>query len=177
MSKRFGRNRKRKLLQQLRVAEMERQAAVNRNLCCADENEELRSTLNHVELVLGKHFAALPPKAREATASACMDHYPMPIDKQTTDSVAKIVRTNQQRADCVVAMLEIMRTFSAEAWFDDLYRRMHFAIKGPVSSGYVVSETELMIGDPKHIARNVADSMCQFLTHKVAEFQRNGGKL
>ena len=162
MSKRFGRNRKRKLLQQLRVAETERQAAVNRSLCCADENAELRSALNHVELVLGKHFAGLPPKVREITDSVDMDYFSMPI--------------YQQKADKIVAMLEIMRTFSAETWFDDLYRRMHFTIKGPVPSSYVVSETELMRGDPKRIARGVAASVIQFLTHGIAEFQRNGGK-
>ena len=163
MSKRFGRNRKRKLLQQLRVAEIERQAAVNRNLCCADENAELRSALNHVELVLGKHFAGLPLKVREITGSVDMGHFHMPIYRQ--------------KADKIVAMLEIMRTFSAETWFDDLYRRLHFTVKGPVPSGYVVSETELMRGDPKRIVDGIVGSIRQFLTHKIAEFQQNGGKL
>lgn len=176
MSRRFGRNQKRKMRAELaHVLEREeklnkaywREQALMSDL--SKSNDVLRETINLTEKVLGQYFATLPPKTIDVNEEFEMPrkHWDMTIPPRALSDYLDMSEPLKAKFDIIRAA--VMR---GEAWIDALLGQMHVRFVSPAGDvAYVFTPNVFRNMPPEYAARALAKNMANYLINNP-EFQQ-----
>lgn len=139
MAKRFGRNQKRAMRQQ--IADLERQIA---------GGDEYRKAVSYCKEVLGRYTAALPPQTIEFPRD--MGRYvEVPVYQRSSGLI--------NEAAAVTRMLDRiqMGIYRTDVQFDGIRNEMHAVVKMPSGRAYAATAMLRLNVPPKFLARQFAE--------------------
>lgn len=180
MSRRFGRNQKRKMRAEIAHV-MEREAKLSEAywreqdlmVRMSKDNEQLRETINLTEKVLGAYFATLPPKTLEVN-----EEIDMPENYHRMDYPRMSLTGLWDRSAPLEAKLHFIdaAVMNGETWVDELKKQMHISFRSPAGEvRYGFSPNAFNNIPRERVVTYIAENMAEFLT-KSPEFNRFVGK-
>ena len=161
MSRRYGRNQKRKARQEIERLERARDYWEDRHgrdtMSLAQTVQEQRYALDNVAMALGENFIGLPPReiAWKVGELADPDDFVVPVSRGRT------------------VMARTMG-YQVREWGDRPQDRVHFLVRlAGERVGYALADDALYRCPPKLLARNIADQMAELLVRDIVA--RRGG--
>lgn len=143
MAKRFGRNQKRAMRQQ--IADLERSVEQH-----CESYRYYKSAVEYAEEVLGRYTAALPPKNIE-----CRVDHGRSIDA-TFMSRRKFNFNQVEVVNDAIQRIE-MGIYRTDVHFDRLRNEMHAVVKMPSGRAYAATAMMHITVPPKFLARQFAE--------------------
>lgn len=164
MSKRFGRNQKRKMRAELANAVEAHRLECELSRYLRLKGERDASTVKRVANVLGEHFAALDPKT--LMVDRLIHFLKLPMARRTPFSFDQC----SDFCEPVEISISELETNWMELKGDVLTRQQFVLLQSPCGDiGYALSEGALMQSNADHLAKEVTDSM----RHQLAKSFRN----
>ncbi len=162
MSKRFGRNQRRKLREELAQANKERHHWMHEYRKEREAGARNRETVEETARVLGSAFITLPPQCVEVEDvdrlaygwRTCMDRaIPWVQPDQSTPSACEFV-------DAVLPVL----LYNSTKRLDSLFSERHFRFtRGGRVMGYGISDNALGMLSPKGAARRISEEVAAMI--------------
>jgi hypothetical protein len=167
MSKRFGRNQKRKLMMQLEMQSI----GVEMHLALVAEQRAtigmLRTTISDVAHILGPNFVGLPAVSR--AVSELRDRYRMPTNMRMSDVMATL---DDRDASSLMTMAVFdLENHRADGVLDQLRDCVHInLVHGSGKACYSISREALRRVDADQLARHYAP----MIAREMAELVKRG---
>lgn len=168
MSKRFGRNQRRKLRAELAHV-LEREAKLSTSYWREQElmaklsrdNDELRETINLTERVLGKHFVTLPPKTVDISYAERLEYLELSLPDKPSTVIYPEDRSGLLMEKIRAVTAAIMR---GETWVDDLVGKMHIKFYSPTGEvRYCFAKDAFRYVPPERVATYITHNMAEHL--------------
>jgi len=163
MSKRFGRNQKRRLVQQVESLTLahKRESALARQL--SRNLQQASESLALVAEVFGKNFAALP------LSSMWVDHLGQQIRIAKPISQPAALSSRFDMPATVALQTQYIEAMAPRCDIDKLSGQMHFRLQTPDGQvAYGLTREAWMHMPREHIAGLVADEIRAFLVRKIS---------
>ncbi len=161
MSKRFGRNQRRKLRAELAHV-LEQEAKLSTLMAkLSRDNDELRETINLTERVLGKYFVTLPPKTVDISYAERLEYLELPLpDKPST------VLYPEDRSGLLMEKIRAVTTaiMRGDTWVDDLMGKIHIKFYSQAGEvRYCFAKDAFRYVPPERVATYIAQNMAEHL--------------
>ena len=166
MSRRFGRNQRRRAREALAAAQQEvaqaNARAENAFHSAAQDRRDARAALRYIADALGPHFAGLPAQETDRTYDDERDRMQMPMH----DAIA-LAFSPDATAETLAYTTMLMDLLTVDSVADDLRQRVHFYLRknGEKKVAYALSATTLA-GQPR---ARIVQMLTQALATVVAE--------
>lgn len=183
MSRRFGRNQKRKMRAEMAHV-LEREKKLNESywreqdlmVKLSRDNDQLRETINLTEQVLGEYFVTLPLKTVEDNHDLhqCMGHVMLPLP----DRPSVMFNPDEDRSVFLMKKISAVRAavMRGDAWVDDLTGKMHIRFLSPAGDvAYAFGPKAFNHVPRERVISYLAKNMADFLT-KSPEFKKFAGE-
>lgn len=129
MSKRFGRNQKRKMKEQLALQEKK----INKLEANRQEYSELKYCVELTAKVLGRYFVTLPPERR------IFDKIPKQIQHMLHDSSKKWWSASDSDVSKITYTINLLNVILTDIEFDYLRNAIHFRVSAGYNDNYAYS--------------------------------------
>lgn len=165
MSRRFGRNQKRRLIEQLESAEQRAALAEKRYSEIEFLGRRNRQIVEDTAVVLGRHFATLEPETVEVRYLKQLWHGWEVADAEELGSAAEINCVADRAAELVARTLPIIHGEQIGA---DLQKRVHFRVVYQGREvGYAIDPRTLkLLRDPAQV---IAGEVAKFILERHCE--------
>lgn len=163
MSKRFGRNQKRRMQQQIDSGATTVQFMRGQQQMLSKTLADQRGVIEGVAVVLGKHFVGLPPETIQVREIRSQFGLPMPIALDVTRLYSQAQLTDFVDMSCY--MLDVYRS---ELKADQLNGSAHAYLRSNHGElAYSISQPGLRNIDKRDLAVHIAKSFAEHIKAKL----------